>query len=384
MWALWLCVTAIMGAAGSRQPARSEDLPEVGVAMQDLSDAMNIKPQFNSFLNRVNADTDKLHHALDVESSKISDLELEKQSMQSEMANEKQRLTHELEVFKQKMIAKITDLKTNNRRLEETNMQLVSSNDKLAQELEAEKGKKAELVKKLKKMAAMFTRQQESMQQVLQSNSMKLESEVSDDVKDAMSAADSSEQYTATPAIHQPLPRTASVEADTDDDEDDIDKITATEDGGMSVPRKQSSATSVSVRPKSAPKSQQAPVMHATVEQVPPKAVAHPAAAAAKKAPATVKIAPKVAPKHVSSTSDDEQLKALRAEVENLESSVKNDDEADSAGQQPASSMLHVAKRTAKQIVAPKDEQSSSVQTLEQVGGMLSEAMAASDDDSDA
>merc|ERR1719160_1335401 len=109
---------------------------------------------------------------------------------------------HELEVFKQKMVAKITDLKTTNRRLEETNMQLVSSNDKLAQELEAEKGKKAELLKKLKKMATMFTNQQQSMQQIIQSNSMKLEGEVADDVKDAMSAAESE---SPTP-VHRTLP----------------------------------------------------------------------------------------------------------------------------------------------------------------------------------
>merc|ERR1719387_820971 len=144
---------------------------------------MQIKGQFNNFLDRVNADADKLHAALENQASKVSDLELEKQSLQNQMQNEKARLTHELEVFKQKMIAKITDLKTTNRRLEETNMQLVASNDKLAQELEAEKGKKAELIKKLKKMAAMFTRQQESMQQVLQSKMMKVESEVTDDVK---------------------------------------------------------------------------------------------------------------------------------------------------------------------------------------------------------
>merc|ERR550514_1656474 len=103
---------------------------------------MQIKGQFNNFLDRVNSDADKLHAALENQASKVSDLELEKQSLQNQMQTEKARLSHELEVFKQKMIAKITDLKTTNRRLEETNMQLVASNDKLNSELEAEKGKK--------------------------------------------------------------------------------------------------------------------------------------------------------------------------------------------------------------------------------------------------
>lgn len=367
MLGLWLCFTAVIAAAGSRQPARPEEPPEAGLAMQDLSDAMQIKPQFNAFLNRVNADADKLHNALEAEGTKVADLELEKQSLQGEMRNEKQRLTHELEVFKQKMIAKITDLKTTNRRLEATNMQLVSSNDKLSQELEVEKSKKGELIKKLKKMQTMFIRQQQNMQQIIQSNSMKLEGEVANDVKDAMSAVDAD---STAAAIHQTLPRAAPVEsADVDDSdvEDEVDRITATEDGSMSAPRRQSSA---------APAQQVKPAVRAPAMQ--PPAVQAPKAAPV--APVKVPLPAAVAPKPVSRTSaDDEQLKALRNEVDNLEKSVKTDDEADSAG--PASSMLHVAKRTVIKSVTPKVVQSNSVETLQQVGGMLSAAMASGDDD---
>jgi hypothetical protein len=332
------------------------------MAMQDLSDAMQIKPQFSAFLNRVNTDADKLHNALEAEGAKVADLELEKQSLQGEMRNEKQRLTHELEVFKQKMIAKITDLKTTNRRLEETNMQLVSSNDKLSQELETEKGKKAVLVKKLKKMAAMFTRQQESMQQVIQSNSMKLEGEVNDDVKNALSAAESE---TATSAIRRTSPMTAPVESmDADDaDEDEVDKIAATEDGGMS--KKPSSAQ---------PQAQ--PVKAAHPQAAQPQATPTVPVMQTKKTSPPVSVAPKPASR---TSSDDDQLKALRSEVDNLEASVKTDDEADAAG--PASSMLHVADRTVIKSSAPKAVQSNSVQTLQQVGGMLSAAMDANDDD---
>merc|ERR550514_994669 len=162
---------------------------------------MQIKGQFNNFLDRVNSDADKLHAALENQASKVSDLELEKQSLQNQMQNEKARLSHELEVFKQKMIAKITDLKTTNRRLEETNMQLVSNNDKLASELEAEKGKKEVLVKKLKKMASMFDKQQLSVQNIIQQNSQRLESEVNSDVSEALYAANANDpQNEAVPA----------------------------------------------------------------------------------------------------------------------------------------------------------------------------------------
>merc|ERR1719217_66328 len=108
----------------------------------------------------------------------------------------------------------------------------------------------------------------------------------------------------------------------------------------------------------------------------PPQAFAHPAPSAPSKVPPSAA----AAPKPVSRTSaDDEQLKALRSEVDNLEKSVKTDDEADSAG--PASSMLHVAGRTTIKSVTPKVVQSNSVDTLQQVGGMLSAAMASGDDD---
>merc|ERR1719375_1222982 len=182
---------------------------------------MQIKGQFNNFLDRVSGDTEKLHAALESQGSKISDLELEKQSLQQQMQSEKARLSHELEVFKQKMIAKITDLKTTNRRLEETNMQLVSSNDKLNAELEAEKGKKEVLVKKLKKMATMFDKQQQSVQTIIQQNSQRIESEVNSDVNDALYAATDGESTsvsapapTYTAPVRTPPMTTSSAEED--------------------------------------------------------------------------------------------------------------------------------------------------------------------------
>merc|ERR1719359_472685 len=181
---------------------KSADPADVQYALQDLQDAMQIKGQFNNFLDRVNSDADKLHAALENQASKVSDLELEKQSLQTQMQNEKARLSHELEVFKQKMIAKITDLKTTNRRLEETNMQLVSSNEKLNTELEAEKGKKEILVKKLKKMATMFDKQQQSVQTIIQQNSQRIESEVNSDVSDALYTANDGQAEAVAPSTY--------------------------------------------------------------------------------------------------------------------------------------------------------------------------------------
>eukprot|EP00746_Dinoflagellata_sp_MGD_P005567 gnl/MRDRNA2_/MRDRNA2_110798_c0_seq1.p1 gnl/MRDRNA2_/MRDRNA2_110798_c0~~gnl/MRDRNA2_/MRDRNA2_110798_c0_seq1.p1 ORF type:complete len:419 (-),score=155.41 gnl/MRDRNA2_/MRDRNA2_110798_c0_seq1:15-1271(-) len=385
--------------------AKAQEIPEVNYAMQDLQDAMTIKSQFNNFLDRVNADTDKLRGALENQASKVSDLELEKQSLQSQMQNEKARLQHELDVFKQKMIAKITDLKTTNRRLEETNMQLVSNNDKLASELEAEKRKKEVLVKKLKKMATMFDKQQASVQNIIQQNSQRIESEVNSDVSDALNVAtdnDSLSVPAATPAytapVHSPPMNSASEE------EEDALKLPPGLDDDEEEAPVQHAMPKPQAQPVVAPQPKPAPAAHGgeikkAVSAAASSAAAHArqavAEAAAKaKATADAKVQaekaskPKPAPKAAApapsvpqaapkASADDEQLKALRSEVERLEDSVKNDDEA------PSASMLHIHKKSAKVVTPVKksEEGSDSVKTLQDVGGMLSAAMAEGDDD---
>jgi len=354
-------------------------------------------------LDRVSADTDKLHGALENQGSKISDLELEKQSLQNQMQNEKARLSHELEVFKQKMIAKITDLKTTNRRLEETNMQLVSSNDKLNTELEAEKSKKELLVKKLKKMASMFAKQQQSVQNIIQQNSQRIESEVSSDVNDALYAANDPESAAVAAPTNVAPVRAPVATAITEEEEDAMKLPPGLDDEEDEAPQQHAVPKPTAVpqaqpvvapRPKAAPhvgeikkavsaaassaaararKAVEAAAMKAKAT-ADAKVQAEPKPAPAAVAPATAKASPK-AP--LKASEDDEQLKALRAEVERLESSVKTDD-----SEAPAASMLHVAKKTTKVVAEVKSEEGSdSVKTLQDVGGMLSEAMAAGDDD---
>lgn len=397
---------------------KSADPADVQYALQDLQDAMQIKGQFNNFLDRVNSDADKLHAALENQASKVSDLELEKQSLQNQMQNEKARLSHELEVFKQKMIAKITDLKTTNRRLEETNMQLVASNDKLNSELEAEKGKKEILVKKLKKMAGMFDKQQKSVQTIIQQNSQRIESEVNSDVSEALNTAnDALDESVAMPKPTYNAPFRAPAASAASEDEEDAMKLPPglddEEDDEAPVPQRQSTAPKVQVQPVQqvvAPQPKAAPHVgeikkavsaaansaaaqaRKAVEAAARKARARadarvdaeqnsnhqPASVAAPKAVAPVaQAAPKIAPK--VSSADDEQLKALRNEVESLEASVKTDD-----AEAPSASMLHVNKKTNKVIAQDKSgEGSDSVKTLQDVGGMLSAAMEAGDGDDD-
>lgn len=389
---------------------KTQDPPEVNYALQDLQDAMQIKSQFNSFLDRVNADTDKLRGALENQASKMSDLELEKQSLQSQMQNEKARLQHELEVFKQKMIAKITDLKTTNRRLEETNMQLVSSNDKLTSELEAEKQKKEVLVKKLKKMATMFDNQQVSVQKIIQQNSQRIENEVNNDVNDALHAATDNE---AQPLETYSAPvRTPPVTSSSEEEEDALKLPPGLDDDEDEAPVVHVQHAAPKVQPVVAPQPKPAP-HNGDILKKAVSAAANSAAAQARQAvaqaaakakatadakfqtqqtskpkPAPVAVAPatpkavapvappalKVAPK---ASADDEQLKDLRNEVERLEASVKNDD-----SEAPAAAMLHVHKKTTKVVAQEKSQEGSdSVKTLQDVGGMLSAAMAAGDDD---
>lgn len=395
--------------------AKTGDAPEVTYAMQDLQDAMQIKGQFNNFLDRVSADNEKLHSALESQGSKISDLELEKQSLQQQMQSEKARLSHELEVFKQKMIAKITDLKTTNRRLEETNMQLVSSNEKLTAELEAEKGKTQLLVKKLKKMATMFDKQQQSVQNIIQQNSQRIENEVNSDVSEAVNTANDGQaeamappQYTAP--IRTPVATSNSDEEldalklppGLDDEEDEAPQHSfhpapkpepvvapqpkaGTQGHGGEIKKAVSAAASSAAANarkavEAAAKKAKA-TADAKVQAEAPKRKPAPVAPSAPKAGLAAAPAAGVAPpasKVPLASADDEQLKSLRAEVERLESSVKNDDSEAPA----AASMLHVTKKTAKVAAQVKPEEASdSVKKLEDVGGMLSEAMAADDDD---
>lgn len=395
-----LLVCASAACSFAAQGSIVEDPPEVNYALQDLSEAMQIKPQFNNFLNRVSTDADKLHAALQSESAKIGDLELEKQSLQTETAQEKERLSQELETFKQKMIAKVTDLKTTNRRLEQTNMQLVATNDKLAQQLEGEKSKKELLVKKLKEMAMMFNKQQQNVQMIISQNSKRLESEVSVDVQDAMSAATA--QSAPMPAA-MPAPTPDFAESDdvtskmgTESLEDEVEDVPAMPHAvpqlqrppALSAPQ---SPPMLNVKSPQ-PAAHQRPAVPAVQKASPAvaKAIADAATRAkaaaeakvhaeAAKAPGSLKAAAPVAAKAVPKASeDDEQLKALRSEVEKLEASVKTDDGAAAA----SASMLHVAKRSTK--TAPASDPDASVSTLQQVGGMLSEAMAdSSGDDSD-
>lgn len=409
-----LCVLAavlVLGVSAARRDeqinvvdTKPEDPPEVSVALQDLNDGLQIKSQFNNFLERVTADTDKIHTALENEDAKVADLELEKQSLQTQNEHEKERLSHELETFKQKMVAKITDLKTTNRRLEETNMQLVATNDKLASELEAEKAKKELLIKKLKKMAAMFNKQQQTVQSIISQNSQRLETEVSVDVKDALSLEPESVQAQPQPApVSAPIGQAEEdamqrMTASLDDDaaaeltaaavEEPLPTAVAVPARRMAPqPKPQPVPAPVQLRPPmlNSPKLPQPQTKVAPVAKV-VHAEPAPAKVSAPSAPPTPKVA-KVAPpvKAAAHPEDDEQLKALRSEVEKLEASVKTDDKGASASASASSaSMLHIKKASRDAAKVDTSANSDSVSTLQQVGGMLSAAMADDSDDSSA
>merc|ERR1719265_1996296 len=114
----------------------------------------------------------------------------------------------------------------------------------------------------------------------------------------------------------------------------------------------------------------------AKVQGEAPRRKSAPAAVAPSTPKASAPVAPAASKDSLKTSEDDEQLKALRAEVDHLESSVKSDD-----SEAPSASMLHVTKKTTKVATPVKSEEGSdSLKSLQDVGGMLSEAMAAGDD----
>jgi len=143
--------------------------PAVVNALQDMVDASSAtKAQFSAFSDRVYSDVDRLQHEFQKERQEISDLKLEKQSMQAEQDKQRVKLGRELDEFKRRTLGKLTDLQAENKRLEEHNTILTTTNAKLGTDLEAERSKKEVMIKKLKKFAELFNHQNQVVNQMYQ------------------------------------------------------------------------------------------------------------------------------------------------------------------------------------------------------------------------
>lgn len=336
--------------------------PEVATTLQDMNDVMlNTRNLFAQSVDRLNGDGERLRQEFQAQSAHVSDLELEKASLQAQVVREKQKLSQELESFKQKMIAKLTELQANNRRLEETNMQLSSTNNRCTSELEDEKAKKETLMKKLNGMASMFNNQQYAVRQIIEQQQQRVSEEVSSDMKDAAAAAATVPSLATEPAYQAPPLVVPPVDVAVAAPGQAFPPLSAPAapvvPASLEVPTLSAAAPDFSMAPPAsavaAPpaRGQPPPRPVPTVAAAPAKAAtskaAQPSAGAALPAHAQPtprhtaatatatpagRAATKTTPAKASTThelSDDEQLKMLHSEVAKLEQSVGKEDGGD-------------------------------------------------------
>lgn len=335
-------------------PARAET-PVAVAALQDMVDASTAaKSQFSAFSDRVNTDVDRLQHEFQKERAEIADLQLEKQSLKS--ANEQQRLKlgHELEEFKRRTLGKLAELQATDKRLEEQNTVLVTSNQKLASDLEQERGKKDVLVKKLRKMAGMFNHQTTIVQQMVAQQQSHVTDEVNMDMRDALAVAGDNGVVPPASVAPSSLPTLDAAPSDP------LEAAMTLPGDATNVPSPAPAAPRAVVatahprrlrvlntpRPAElplarAPAAGEAPLATASVAaySAPPVPPAVPAAPPLVP-PAPVVPAPTAAPAQAAPVSDDEQLKSLRAEVEKLEASVNDPQGAPQSAPQEAGASL--------------------------------------------
>jgi len=358
------------GTADARalQPPQAEAVPVQGGApavvnaLQDMVDASSAtKAQFSAFSDRVYSDVDRLQHEFQKERQEISDLKLEKQSMQAEQDKQRVKLGRELDEFKRRTLGKLTDLQAENKRLEEHNTILTTTNAKLGTDLEAERSKKEVMIKKLKKFAELFNHQNQVVNQMYQQQQKRVADEVSLDMKDAMeiagpapapSAAMALPLIPAAPpvvvaapavvdpleaamtlpaelaapvlpaavAVELPVPEAAMVPAPSN-----LRRSAAA--AAASMPNVASPHAAVAHRRSRVlntprpPTAQKMTLAMAPAAGVPPPQAAVVLQPVVQVPPPQPAQAAKQAP-----VADDEQLKSLRAEVESLEASVKDDD----------------------------------------------------------
>lgn len=356
-------------AAAAVRPASavvSVSLPQVATTLQDMNDVMlTTKTRFTELVDRLSADSERLRQEFQQQQQVISDVQLEKASCQAQMEREKQKVNQELEAFKQKLIAKLTELQTANRRLEETNQQISATNDKLSQDLENEKAKKEALMQKLRKMASNFNNQQLAVRQIMEQQQKRVSDEVSSDMKDADATIGDLGQLPhlgaylgpsgglptldGLPSLDEALPMAGAAPAPM---VATVAQALPVAPPAVRVAPVASPAPAV-MPPPPQPHRAQAPqaVAAAAAPRAPPAARPAPAAVVAVQprpvAPAVAAAAvppPRANPSSVEAATahaleDDEQLKMLHSEVAKLEMSVKNGDSGADSGDDASVSM---------------------------------------------
>lgn len=203
-----LCALLAMQAQvrdADAQPARGT--LEVAATLQDVVQAAtNTRTQFGAFANRVGADAERLQQEFQKQQTEIADLQLEKQQLEAGRQQDRQKLQQELEDFKHRALTKMSELQNTDRRLEEANEKLTASNQQLSNNLQAETSKKDSLMKQLQKMAQLYQHQSNAVQQAVEQQQRRIADEISSNMRDALEAAGESSLEAAPLPVAQPFP----------------------------------------------------------------------------------------------------------------------------------------------------------------------------------
>lgn len=159
---------------------------DLGALKDVISSASAQKHHFLSFIEQVGSDADHLQQQFMRQRDEISEVHRETAELQAKRAQERQRLLHALDEFKDRTLNRIKELEESDHQLETDNNKLTTRSEQLKSELESETSKKDVLMKKLQTMASLMQRQSSSVQEVVQERKRRIEDEVSNTMQDAL------------------------------------------------------------------------------------------------------------------------------------------------------------------------------------------------------
>lgn len=121
--------------------------------------------------------------------SAITELSKQTKYLEEKRREERKATLEKLEEFKNRTIAKFSDLETKDRRLGKKNSDLKAANEVLTAKITSEKKKKEAVSQELQRMAKLFREQSAQVQDLISKRKQQLETEVESTLRDAIDGA---------------------------------------------------------------------------------------------------------------------------------------------------------------------------------------------------
>jgi len=143
---------------------------------------------FNRFSENLHSAADRLLVEFKNQRLRIAELFKETKHLKHKRAEMRAQLMEQLEDFKKRTLSKLTELQSEDARLESVNSKLKAKNEELRTRVVDERARKETLVQKLQRMAGLFKHQSAQVQDLVQQRKRHLEDEVSNTLHDALNA----------------------------------------------------------------------------------------------------------------------------------------------------------------------------------------------------